>query len=49
MSGGYIVVLKFQAHFYAVNSVVSLLKFWKIRYSKMDVLHSDLLPVAAYI
>jgi hypothetical protein len=32
-----LVVLKFQTHLYAVNSVVSHLKSWKLSYSKMDV------------
>jgi hypothetical protein len=31
-------MLKFQTHLYAVNSVVTHLKCWKLRYSKMDVL-----------
>jgi hypothetical protein len=32
-----VVVLKFQTHVYAVNSVVSRLKGWKLHYSHMDV------------
>jgi hypothetical protein len=44
-----IVMLKFRTHLYAVNSVVSRLKSWKLCYSKMDIEHSDLLPQAAYV
>jgi hypothetical protein len=33
---------------HAVNSVVSPLKGWKLRYSKMDI-YSDILPVAIYV
>jgi hypothetical protein len=36
-NGQDIVVLKFQTHLYALNSVVLHLKGWKLCYSKIDV------------